>query len=178
MRSFEPTPFELRATMERGFPAAMFGADIRSGWADSLDDVDLAAIERLAHSAPSSHSLFEVVRLGGAIDRGHDHGAAPGRGRRYLINAMALWTDATEAPAGRAWAVEAAAIVRGIRDDDALIPGFVSRDESSMARATYGPAYERLAAVKSRCDPDNLFRINLAIDPTADITRIHTRRSA
>jgi FAD/FMN-containing dehydrogenase len=167
IRSFEATPCELRAIMERGFPAARFGADVRSGWADSLGDDDLTAIERIAHAAPSPHSLFELVRLGGAVDRGHDQGAAPGRSRQFLLNAMALWTDAADGPGARAWAADAAAVVRSIRDGDAILPGFASRDESDVARTTYGAAYERLAAVKARYDPHNLFRINLAIDPAA-----------
>jgi hypothetical protein len=36
-----------------------------------------------------------------------------------------------------------------------------------MLRASYGPNYHRLVALKTKYDPDNLFRMNLNIAPRA-----------
>jgi hypothetical protein len=42
----------------------------------------------------------------------------------------------------------------------------MSFDEGEAAvRATYGPNYERLAAIKTAYDADNLFRLNQNIKP-------------
>jgi hypothetical protein len=38
-------------------------------------------------------------------------------------------------------------------------------DGDGMARATYGPNYPRLAEIKAKYDPSNLFRLNQNIKP-------------
>jgi FAD/FMN-containing dehydrogenase len=45
-------------------------------------------------------------------------------------------------------------------------PNFMMDDEGeARVRAAYGPNYDRLAAVKKRYDPTNLFRVNQNIRP-------------
>ena len=44
-------------------------------------------------------------------------------------------------------------------------PGFVEEGEGLM-RAAFGDRFERLVAVKTKWDPDNLFRLNQNINPT------------
>ena len=47
-------------------------------------------------------------------------------------------------------------------------PNFMMDDEGeARVKAAYGPNYERLAAVKKRYDPANLFRVNQNIRPAA-----------
>ena len=41
---------------------------------------------------------------------------------------------------------------------------FLSEDDENLA-ATYGPNYARLAEVKAKFDPNNVFRINQNIQP-------------
>ena len=42
---------------------------------------------------------------------------------------------------------------------------FDSEDDQSRVHATYGPRYDRLAVLKGRLDPTNLFRLNQNILP-------------
>ena len=44
---------------------------------------------------------------------------------------------------------------------------YLSADDYDRVRQAYGANYERLAELKRRYDPDNLFRLNLNIDPKA-----------
>lgn len=44
---------------------------------------------------------------------------------------------------------------------------FLHNDEGdARVRAAYGPRYERLAKIKARYDPDNIFRSNQNITPS------------
>ena len=52
--------------------------------------------------------------------------------------------------------------------DDAFYVNFLGADEGDRVRAAYGSNYDRLARVKSRYDPDNLFRMNQNIKPSRE----------
>ncbi|MFC5500883.1 FAD-binding oxidoreductase [Lysinimonas soli] len=163
--SFTGSPGELRVAMERGFPHDTFGAVIRSGWTDTIDDVGIADIVELARAVPSRHSLIEVVRMGGAVRTMADPGSAPGRDAEFLLNAMALWTEPDDASASRDWSARSAGVVHSVADSPALAPGFVSHDELDQAATSYGAHYERLRDLKTSFDPSNLLRRNLNIQP-------------
>ena len=61
----------------------------------------------------------------------------------------------------------------GRRDDVDLqrhgqLPDFLSADDTSEVSDAYSPGVlARLVAVKDRCDPDNVFRINNNVAPSA-----------
>ena len=42
---------------------------------------------------------------------------------------------------------------------------FLTADESDRVKAAYGPNYDRLAQVKRKYDPENLFRTNWNVKP-------------
>ena len=51
-------------------------------------------------------------------------------------------------------------------DLDGAYPNFMMDDEGeARLKATYGDNYPRLAALKKKYDPGNLFRVNLNISP-------------
>lgn len=86
--------------------------------------------------------------------------------RAYVVNLGAVAQTPEELEADRHW----------VRDYwSALVPhtsgvgsyvNFMSEYEENRVRAAYGPGkYDRLAAIKRRYDPDNVFRLNANIQP-------------
>ena len=43
----------------------------------------------------------------------------------------------------------------------------MSEDEGAQVRSSYGPNYERLASIKAKYDPTNVFRLNQNIKPAS-----------
>lgn len=44
---------------------------------------------------------------------------------------------------------------------------FMTADEQGRVRAAYGNNYNRLASLKAKYDPNNLFQVNLNVRPAA-----------
>ena len=99
---------------------------------------------------------------GGAMNRvGDTDTAFPHRNAQTMLSVGGGWMDPTmdeEAMAlGRSWFAELAPFTGGYYDNIQSNPDAVA--------SNYGPAYERLRAVKGQYDPGNLFRLNSNIDP-------------
>ena len=63
-----------------------------------------------------------------------------------------------------AWAEEFASAIR--QSDDGVYVNFLADEGEARIRAAYpGGTYERLAEIKRRYDPDNLFHLNQNIPP-------------
>ena len=69
-----------------------------------------------------------------------------------------------EEPTHEAWVTAFADALR--QDDRGAYVNFLVDEGADGVRAAYpGPTYDRLAAIKRRYDPDNLFRLNQNIPP-------------
>jgi hypothetical protein len=53
---------------------------------------------------------------------------------------------------------------------DALYVNYIGDEGADGVRAAYGSKYERLAMLKAKYDPDNLFRMNQNIKPAVGVT--------
>jgi FAD/FMN-containing dehydrogenase len=125
-----------------------------------------ALVEHTARiTSPLSYTI--VFQLGGALARVPDDATAYSqRDAAFNVNVNAAWLGGDE---------RADEHVRWARDAyDALVPhsngrvyvNFLAGEDGDRVRAAYGPAkYERLAALKRRYDPANVFRLNQNITP-------------
>jgi FAD/FMN-containing dehydrogenase len=133
-----------------------------SGLEDGLVDTIMDAFGSLP--TPEYEVLFG--QLGGATARvAADATAYPARDTVYVMNIHARWSDAADDARCIAWA-------RALFDNTkpyalgSVYVNFMTGEETGRIGAVYGPNYERLAAVKSRYDPHNLFRNNQNIKPS------------
>ncbi len=125
-------------------------------------------VEHVAH-APSKHSTIDVWLNGGAIARVADDATAfSGRDGLYVLNPESNWEDPADDDANVAWARAVLASVEEHASGGLYLnfPGFLEEGES-LVRTSHGSNYERLAALKARLDPENLFRRNANVEPAA-----------
>ena len=82
-----------------------------------------------------------------------------------MVNVAAVLRAApTDRPAREAWVDGFAAALR--QGDDGAYVNFLGDEGEARVRAAYpGATWDRLAAIKARYDPTNLFRLNQNIPP-------------
>jgi FAD/FMN-containing dehydrogenase len=148
-------------------PTAPMGA--RNYWkSDFLPELTDDAIDVLVEGAnriSSPLSQVHIHHLGGAATREPRGGSAFGhRGAGFVYNLIGMWTDPAEDSTHMAWARW---LFDGLRQFSAgaAYVNFLGDDGPERVRAAYGPGYARLAELKRRYDPDNVFCLNQNILP-------------
>ncbi|WP_254537494.1 FAD-binding oxidoreductase [Halomarina litorea] len=136
---------------------------------DGLSDGAIETLVAAAERAPSHRSTVDVWHLGGAIARiPADETAYAHRDVEFLFCPEANWEAESEDDVNVAWARETIEAMRpyGAEGGYVNFPG-LGEEGTAGVRATYGGNYERLARVKARYDPENLFRSNQNVRPAA-----------
>jgi FAD/FMN-containing dehydrogenase len=123
-----------------------------------------AILEHLETSAAPMAGV-QLRVLGGAMARvPEDATAFAHRKANLMINIAAMYERAEERAQHEAWASSLAKALSG--GPSAAYVGFLADDGQEGVRRAYPPAtLERLAEVKRRYDPDNVFRLNLNVQP-------------
>ena len=139
-----------------------------------LSDACIDAILAAAAARPSHLSDIPIWHLGGAMSRVPPD--ATGYGRRdapYLVTGEATWTDPAQSDSNIAWARDLVDAMKPFSRGGLYLnfPGF-GEEKVAMLRDAYGANYERLATLKSRYDPGNLFRMNLNIPPAGSAAAV------
>jgi FAD/FMN-containing dehydrogenase len=128
--------------------------------------IDVIHRHSLEMPSPGPAQSF-VVPWGGAVARiGEDDTPMTQRDTTWVVHPFALWEDAADDERVMGWA-------KGFRDDiERLSSGgvylnFVGDEGHDRVVAAFGEEkYHRLAMVKARYDPDNVFRGNQNIKPS------------
>jgi FAD/FMN-containing dehydrogenase len=160
-----PMPYTaLQCGSDAAYPAGR-----RNYWKSHyVDQITDSAIARIVEHAPrmtSPLSSFYFQHLGGAIGRaGADTAAFGHRDAAFDFTILTVWQDPAEDAEHIAWARDFFAAMQphatGVYVNNLGVEG------ADRVRAAYGPAtYERLVALKTAYDPDNVFRLNQNITP-------------
>lgn len=140
---------------------------------DSLTDELMALTLQAGFDRPSPQSLIVIRHLGGAMNRVSAEETAFGdRSALYNLSLDTSWIDSADSANNIAWtrAVWDRAAQHTSQGVYLNFPGFLEEGESLLRRA-YGKNYERLAALKTKYDPDNLFRLHQNIKPLQEHSR-------
>jgi FAD/FMN-containing dehydrogenase len=164
----QPMPYlALQRLIDDGNPKGM-----RNYWAaDFLSGLPDEAIETICSrhlSAPSPHSQILVIPGGGAIARTAEDKMAFGqRQAPFNLHVLSVWPHPRDDDANIAWARESGTAIKPFTTGRAYL-NFIGDEGEGRVRAAFGPqAYARLQALKDRYDPQNLFRLNQNIKPSA-----------
>ena len=138
--------------------------------AEYLRALDPAALEIMRvefAGCPMPLGEAGVLHLGGALnEHAEDDGAVGNRDARYVIGIKGMWTPDDPAAADhRAWVRAAHERLRPYGTGRVYVNFQTGDEPDARVRAAYGPNYARLAEVKARYDPENLFRSNRNVTP-------------
>ena len=138
----------------------------KSAALDELSDGVIDVVAEYAALQPSPLSTIDVWLMGGALGEEPAGGSAySGRSAGYLVNPEADWDDPTGDEENVAWARQLIKALEPYTVGNYLnFPGLLEEGEQQL-RASFGSHYERLVEVKTKWDPDNLFRLNHNVPP-------------
>ena len=133
-----------------------------------LGDGAIDLVLEYAGRFPSPDCEIFIAGLGGAINRvPTDATAYPHRNTQFVMNVHTRWGDPGQDGTCIAWAREFFERMTPHATGGVYV-NFMPEDEEQRVRAgAYGPNFERLAKLKARYDPTNLFRLNQNIRPRA-----------
>jgi FAD/FMN-containing dehydrogenase len=162
-----PMPYvALQQMLDEANAWGLYGYD-RGAYFEDLSDemIDVFTEHVPRRTSPLSVVLF--YRLDQAYSEVAEDQTAFGGGRspRYMGFFIGLSPVPEMMPGERNW-------VRSMWDDlkpymmgETAYVNALESQEGQRVRATYGPKYERLAAIKAKYDPQNVFHRNVNIEP-------------
>ena len=132
-----------------------------------IDHVDGPTAVKIMDGLEASDAAMRVTQLrplGGAMARvPEDATAFAPRSSRIMANVAAFYDGPDDRPIREAWVNELSAALP--RDGRAYVNFLVNEGEQGVRAAYPGATYDRLAEIKRRYDPMNLFRRNQNIPP-------------
>jgi hypothetical protein len=161
-----PMPYAaLQGMLDAGAPRGLQNY-FKSSYLTQLDAAALDTIVERAAQLPSPMCQVHLHHLEGAVARvGEDDTACGNRAAAFAVNIIATFPDPAQTEAHVGWARDFAAAIAPF-GNGAVYVNFLGNEGPDRVRAAYGAKkFARLSALKSRLDPQNLFRLNQNIPP-------------
>ena len=133
-------------------------------------------VKDVTDEAIAAHLEHGPARTGGQLRRAHlpdkrglsrvaaDATAFGHRDANYACVIAGMWPDPADNEANIQWVRDYYAALVPYSDPGGYV-NFASADDQQRVRDNYGAGYDRLAQIKRRYDPDNLFHLNQNITP-------------
>jgi FAD/FMN-containing dehydrogenase len=158
--------------LQSGFDALFPAGDLRYWKSRAFAALPEEAIDEIADWAarrPTPLTDITIWHHGGAMSRVDEAATAyAGRDAPFLVTGEASWTDPAQTDEAITWGRDFWAAM-GRHSTGGLYLNFpgLGEEKEELVRAGYGANYDRLAALKAKYDPANLFRMNLNITPAS-----------
>ena len=158
-----PMPYpEIFAPEEEGYHPV---AAVRTLFVDTIDEQAAATIVDHLQASDAMMRVAQLRVLGGAVARVPvDATAFAHRRSPMMVNVAAIYEDPDQAATHHRWVTDFAAALH--QGDTGAYVGFIGDEGEARVRDAYPePTWQRLAAIKRRYDPTNLFRLNQNVPP-------------
>src|SRR5215218_2182945 len=145
-------------------------ASARTMFVDAIDRPMAQTMVEYLRASTAQMAAAEIRVLGGAMARVPAEATAfAHRGSRIMVNVAAMYERPDEATVHEPWVADFAAALR--QGDGGAYVNFLGDEGEARVRTAYpGATWQRLAAVKGRYDPANLFHLNHNIPPSDETT--------
>jgi len=162
-----PMPYvALQQLLDEANAWGFYGYD-KGAYIEDLSDglIDVVTQHMPRRTSPLSCVLF--YRLDEAYSEVDDNSTAFGGSRKpcYMVFIIGLSPTPEMLPAERAWARSMWNDMKPYMIGTTAYVNALERQETDRVRETYGHKYERLAAIKAKYDPQNIFHRNVNIEP-------------
>jgi FAD binding domain/Berberine and berberine like len=139
----------------------------KSGYLRNLTDAAIDTLLAVTSAKPPGVSGIGLQGFRGAASRVPvDATAFAHRAEQYDFLILAQWADPAASSRHITWARESFAAMQAHLENAVYVNNLGSEDGDRI-RAAYGSNHQRLAELKRRYDPANLFRLNQNVAPAA-----------
>ncbi|WP_224336732.1 FAD-binding oxidoreductase [Haloprofundus halobius] len=139
----------------------------KTEFAAELSDEFLSTLRELAAECPVPGAQLVVAHIGGALnERDADDGAIGNRDARFVYGAAGMWPP--EEPNEKRftqWVRDAWTGLRPFSTGGNYVNFQTADDGDERIRATYGDNFDRLVEIKTKYNPENVFRSNRNVRP-------------
>jgi FAD/FMN-containing dehydrogenase len=164
----QPMPYTaLQMMLVEAFPRGMPGY-FKAEFLNELSDDAIDTLVEMTAQPTSPLAQILVQPLGGAIaDVPPDDTALPSRDAKWVYHALVIWApEMAPNEVHIKWTKDLARAMTKYARPGVYLNFVAAEEGQERVRASYGPAYDRLVAVKDRYDPTNLFKLNQNIPPS------------
>lgn len=138
----------------------------KSAYYTELSDGFIETVMEHVDPLLSPHSTVYTDWMEGAIaEMDRDATAFPHRDKKFSFTLSPKWIDPERDEECIAWAQEFHQALEPYTAD-AVCVNYMDNDEDDRVEEAYGDRYDRLVALKTEWDPDNLFRMNQNVEPS------------
>ena len=161
---------EVQKLFDALFPTGQYRCYWKSHLLKDLTDEMIAEGLANAVASPSNRSISSFWNFGGATARVNAAETAFGdRSFGWMYSLDSVWEDASDDAKVMDWTRAAWTRFRRHAHEGRLYLNFAGQDEDSvtLTQDAFGRNYARLAAIKAKYDPSNMFRFNQNIPPAS-----------
>ena len=163
------------ATVQTLLDAALPSGDFHYWKSNFFNDLTYTATDALVDhvsdlpaSASRVASMVAIEHLGGAVARvGPQETAFSHRSAEHSFLVLSVWRDRAESSQHIQWARKVWEAMRPFLAEGVYVNYLGGDEAGGRVVSAYGENYNRLASIKKRYDPRNVFRLNQNIKPAA-----------